>query len=58
MDSVFFNSLDSALRNLKKCIQEGASIIDVGVESTSVQGAVSVATQQEVDRVLLLLTGY
>jgi len=38
-------------RQSEKMIQEGASIIDVGGESTR-PGAVSVATQQEVDRVL------
>jgi dihydropteroate synthase len=50
-DGGVFNSLDSALRQSEKMIQEGASIIDVGGESTR-PGAVFVATQQEVDRVL------
>lgn len=50
-DGGVFNSLDSALRQSEKMIQEGASIIDVGGESTR-PGAVSVGTQQELDRVL------
>ena len=46
-----FNSLDAALRQTEKMIQEGASIIDVGGESTR-PGAVPVSIQQELDRVL------
>lgn len=50
-DGGAFNSLDSALRQSERMIQEGASIIDVGGESTR-PGAAPVSTQQELDRVL------
>lgn len=50
-DGGAFNSLDSALRQTEKMIQEGASIIDVGGESTR-PGALPVSVQQELDRVL------
>ena len=50
-DGGAFNSLEAALRQSEKMIQEGASIIDVGGESTR-PGAVPVSTQQELDRVL------
>jgi dihydropteroate synthase len=50
-DGGAFNSLDAALRQSEKMIQEGASIIDVGGESTR-PGAVPVSIQQELDRVL------
>lgn len=50
-DGGAFNSLDAALRQAEKMIQEGASIIDVGGESTR-PGAVPISTQQELDRVL------
>jgi len=50
-DGGVFNSLDAALRQSEKMIQEGASIVDVGGESTR-PGAASVSTQQELDRVL------
>ncbi|NVK72784.1 dihydropteroate synthase [Marinomonas sp. CT5] len=50
-DGGAFNSLDAALRQSEKMIQEGGSIIDVGGESTR-PGASPVSTQQELDRVL------
>ncbi|WP_369920616.1 dihydropteroate synthase [Marinomonas polaris] len=50
-DGGAFNSLDAALCQAEKMIQEGASIIDVGGESTR-PGAVPVSIQQELDRVL------
>ena len=50
-DGGAFNSLDAALRQSEVMIQEGASIIDVGGESTR-PGADFVSTQQELDRVL------
>ncbi|MEO9273710.1 dihydropteroate synthase [Marinomonas sp. 5E14-1] len=50
-DGGAFNSLDSALRQTERMIQEGASIIDVGGESTR-PGAAPVSVQQELDRVL------
>lgn len=50
-DGGAFNSLDSALRQTEKMIQEGASIVDVGGESTR-PGALPVSVQQELDRVL------
>jgi len=43
--------LDSALQTVEKMIADGASIIDVGGESTR-PGAQEVAPQQEMDRVL------
>ncbi|QRV23054.1 dihydropteroate synthase [Marinomonas foliarum] len=50
-DGGAFNSLEAALRQSELMIQEGASIIDVGGESTR-PGAKAVSTQQEMDRVL------
>ncbi len=50
-DGGSFNSLNAALRQSEKMIQEGASIIDVGGESTR-PGAAPVSIQQELDRVL------
>lgn len=50
-DGGVFHSLDAALRQSEKMIVEGASIIDVGGESTR-PGAVPVSIQQEMDRVL------
>jgi len=50
-DGGAFNSLDAALRQAEKMIHEGASIIDVGGESTR-PGAAPVSAQQELDRVL------
>ncbi|BFM50795.1 dihydropteroate synthase [Marinomonas sp. THO17] len=50
-DGGAFNSLDSALRQTERMISEGASMIDVGGESTR-PGASPVSLQQELDRVL------
>ena len=46
-----FFSLDSALEQARKMVQEGAAIIDVGGESTR-PGAESVALEQELERVI------
>ncbi|RBO84819.1 dihydropteroate synthase [Marinomonas aquiplantarum] len=50
-DGGAFNSLDSALRQTERMIREGASMIDVGGESTR-PGAEPVSCQQELDRVV------
>lgn len=50
-DGGAFDSLDTALRQAEKMICEGASIIDVGGESTR-PGAAPVTVQQELDRVM------
>lgn len=50
-DGGAFNSLELALRQTQKMIQEGASIIDVGGESTR-PGAAPVTALQELERVL------
>ncbi|BDX03794.1 dihydropteroate synthase [Marinomonas pontica] len=50
-DGGAFNSFDAALRQTQRMIEEGASIIDVGGESTR-PGAAPVSTQQELDRVM------
>ncbi|TYL47090.1 dihydropteroate synthase [Marinomonas sp. IMCC 4694] len=50
-DGGAFNSLELALRQAERMIQEGASLIDVGGESTR-PGAAPVTIEQEVDRVL------
>ncbi|MBJ7537038.1 dihydropteroate synthase [Marinomonas transparens] len=53
-DGGSFSSLDSALFQTQKMIREGASIIDVGGESTR-PGATPVTMSQELDRVLPVL---
>jgi len=45
-----FNTLSSAMKRAEQMIQQGASIIDVGGESTR-PGAVHVSVQEELDRV-------
>jgi len=45
-----FNSLDSALKQTEKMIMQGATIIDVGGESTR-PGAQKISNQEELDRV-------
>lgn len=50
-DGGSFSSLDDALQQTERMLQEGASLIDVGGESTR-PGASSISTQQELDRVL------
>ena len=50
-DGGAFDSLDTALRQAEKMLREGASIIDVGGESTR-PGAAPVTVQQELDRVM------
>ena len=46
-----FNSLDNALSHARNMVEQGASIIDVGGESTR-PGATPVSLQQELDRVI------
>ena len=50
-DGGSFSSLDASLKQTEKMILEGASIIDVGGESTR-PGAAPVSLQQELDRVV------
>jgi len=49
-----FNQLDAAMERIKEMIAEGASIIDVGGESTR-PGSDPVAEQQELERVIPIL---
>lgn len=46
-----FNAVESAMQQVKKMLQEGAVIIDVGGESTR-PGAASVSVAEELDRVI------
>ena len=50
-DGGAFNQLDHALQQTEKMIRDGASIIDVGGESTR-PGAVKVSVAEELDRVI------
>lgn len=50
-DGGHFYNIDNALQQAIKMAEQGATIIDVGGESTR-PGAANVATQQELDRVL------
>lgn len=50
-DGGFFMPLDKALAQAERMVEEGASIIDVGGESTR-PGAQPVSVQQELDRVI------
>ncbi|MCB5161056.1 dihydropteroate synthase [Marinomonas algarum] len=50
-DGGSFSSLDASLFHTEKMLSEGASIIDVGGESTR-PGAIPISVQQELDRVL------
>ncbi|EAT11491.1 dihydropteroate synthase [Bermanella marisrubri] len=50
-----FNQLDSALAHAQQMQQQGASIIDVGGESTR-PGAEPVSVQEELDRVIPVVT--
>lgn len=49
-----FSDLDAALRQTESMLNAGATIIDIGGESTR-PGAASVSDQQEIDRVLPVL---
>ncbi len=51
-----FTQVDSALQQARRMAEEGASIIDVGGESTR-PGAESVTEQQELDRVIPVVEG-
>ena len=46
-----FSNIDNALKQASRMVEQGATIIDVGGESTR-PGAADVATQQELDRVI------
>lgn len=46
-----FSNLDSALKQAKKMVEQGATILDIGGESTR-PGAADVAVQEELDRVI------
>ena len=46
-----FNSIDAALTQAERMVKDGASIIDVGGESTR-PGAADVSAQEELDRVI------
>ncbi|MEN8214842.1 MAG: dihydropteroate synthase [Pseudomonadota bacterium] len=50
-DGGHFFSIDSALKQARKMLEEGAEIIDIGGESTR-PGAQAVSVQQELDRVI------
>jgi len=50
-DGGHFFSMDSALKQARKMLEEGAEIIDIGGESTR-PGAQPVSVQQELDRVI------
>lgn len=49
-----FNTLDSALKQIKRMVNEGADIIDVGGESTR-PGSDPVSKKQELERVIPIL---
>lgn len=49
-DGGMYNSLDKALFRCQEMIEQGASIIDIGGESTR-PGAMDVSTQEQMDRV-------
>ena len=51
-----FLSLDSALAHAERMIAEGADIIDVGGESTRPSGAAIVSAEEELKRVLPVIT--
>lgn len=50
-----YNSVDAALRQAEKMLEEGASIIDVGGESTR-PGSQAVADRDELERVVPIVT--
>jgi len=53
-DGGFFLSVDTALKQAHQMVKEGATIIDIGGESTR-PGAARVSVQEELDRVLPIL---
>ncbi|XKM13324.1 dihydropteroate synthase [Orbaceae bacterium ac157xtp] len=53
-DGGHYNNLDEALRRVDKMIQDGATFIDIGGESTR-PGASEVSTEEELDRVIPLV---
>jgi dihydropteroate synthase len=53
-DGGLFLSADNALQQAQRMTQEGATIIDVGGESTR-PGAAAVSTQEELDRVIPII---
>jgi len=54
-DGGFFLSVDTAFKQVYQMVQAGADIIDIGGESSR-PGAQSVSTQEELDRVMPILT--
>jgi len=46
-----FSNIDNALKQAQKMLEQGASILDIGGESTR-PGAIEVSEQQELDRVI------
>ncbi|ABM02655.1 Dihydropteroate synthase [Psychromonas ingrahamii 37] len=46
-----FSNIDNALKQAQKMLEQGASILDIGGESTR-PGAIDVSEQQELDRVI------
>ena len=50
-DGGCFSNIDNALKQAQKMLEQGASILDIGGESTR-PGAVEVSEQQELDRVI------
>lgn len=49
-----FNNIDEALKQVRKMVEEGADIIDIGGESTR-PGHEEVAIQEEIDRVVPII---
>ena len=50
-DGGCFSNIDNALKQAQKMLEQGASILDIGGESTR-PGAIEVSEQQELDRVI------
>ena len=55
-DGGMFDDVERALIHAARMVEEGADGIDVGGESTRPQGATPVSTQQEIERVLPILS--
>lgn len=51
-----FNKLDAALKHTEEMIKDGASIIDVGGESTR-PGHTQISTEEEIERVVPIIEG-
>ena len=46
-----FNTLDAALRQTERMVEEGAAIIDIGGESTRPGGYTRISDEEEISRV-------